>query len=173
MAGDGGRLTRVIAAIASGDGVDWESVGPAADNSEERRLLDQLRIIQYVAAVHRQDAPAAGTFEISTARALPTQWGHLQIRSVLGRGASAVVCSAWDPALSRDVANTNGPAASLALTASARRFISTLKKFRRISHAVGAATASGSFPSISATSWARNVSPLVPGLLAVCDVMSE
>jgi tetratricopeptide (TPR) repeat protein len=104
MAGDGGRLTRVIAAIASGDGVDWESVGPAADNSEERRLLDQLRIIQYVAAVHRQDAPAAGTFEISPARALPTQWGHLQIRSVLGRGASAVVCSAWDPALSRDVA---------------------------------------------------------------------
>jgi tRNA A-37 threonylcarbamoyl transferase component Bud32 len=104
MTGNGGRLTQVIAAIASGDALDWESVWPAADNSKERRLLDQLRIIEYVAAVHRQSAPLAGACEISPAQALPTQWGHLEIRRVLGRGASAVVCSAWDPALSRDVA---------------------------------------------------------------------
>ena len=55
------------------------------------------------------------------------------------------------------------------VTASARRFIRAAYIVLRISHAVGAATASGSLPSIRATSWASNVLPFAPTVEAVCD----
>ena len=64
--------------------------------------------------------------------------------------------------------NRNGPLPSLALTASARRFMSAANRAFRITHAVGASTASGSLLSISATSPGWNVSPFAPVVLAVC-----
>ena len=60
--------------------------------------------------------------------------------------------------------NTNGPLPSAAVTASARRFISAANIPLRITHAVGASTASGSFDSISATSSGWNVLPLAPAV---------
>src|SRR5437763_16424831 len=69
--------------------------------------------------------------------------------------------------------NRNDPLPSAAVTASARRFISAAYMVLRISHAVGAATASGSLPSMRATSWASNVFPFAPTVEAVCDVIPE
>src|SRR5262245_9190630 len=69
--------------------------------------------------------------------------------------------------------NRNAPLPSAAVTASARRFIRAAYRVLRISHADGAATASGSFPSIRATSWASNVFPLAPTVEAVCIVIPE
>ena len=60
---------------------------------------------------------------------------------------------------------------SAAVTASARRFISAANIAFRITHAVGASTASGSLLSISATSPGWNVSPFAPVVLAVCVPM--
>src|SRR5204863_2084651 len=78
-----------------------------------------------------------------------------------------------ESAAPRDGWNRNAPFWSAALTASARRFIRAAYIVLRISHAVGVATASGSFPSISATSWASNVFPFAPTVVAVCAVMPE
>src|SRR5215213_4960176 len=79
-------------------------------------------------------------------------------------GASAACRDGW---------KRNAPFWSAALTASARRFISALNMFLRITHAVGVATASGSFPSIRATSCASKVLPLAPTVAAVWEVMPE
>src|SRR3954447_11725578 len=79
-------------------------------------------------------------------------------------GASAALRVGW---------NRNDPLPSAALTASARRLISAAYMGLRISQAVGAATASGSLPSMSATSWASNVFPFAPTVDAVCDVIPE
>src|SRR5262245_33146638 len=62
--------------------------------------------------------------------------------------------------------NRNAPFPSLALTASARRFISAANIALRITQAVGASTASGNLLSIRATSAGVNVSPLPPAVLA-------
>src|SRR5689334_11449607 len=69
--------------------------------------------------------------------------------------------------------NRNDPLPSAAVTASARRFIRAAYMVLRISQAVGAATASGSLPSMRATSWASNVFPFAPTVLAVCAVIPE
>src|SRR3954466_2108966 len=69
--------------------------------------------------------------------------------------------------------NRNDPLPSAAVTASARRFISAAYIVLRISQAVGAATASGSLPSMTATSWASNVFPFAPTVEAVCAVIPE
>src|SRR5579871_6630700 len=71
---------------------------------------------------------------------------------------------AIDPSVPR---NRNGPLPSLAVTASARRFISAANIALRITHAVGASTASGNLLSIRATSAGVNVSPLPLVVLAV------
>src|SRR5258708_32200695 len=65
------------------------------------------------------------------------------------------------------VRNRNGPLPSAALTASARRFISAANIALRITHALGASTASGSFDSIEATSAGVKVSPFVAAPAAV------
>ena len=67
----------------------------------------------------------------------------------------------------------NGPLPSAAVTASARRFIRAAYIVFRMSQADGAATASGSLPSIEATSWASNVVPFAPTVVAVCGVIPE
>src|SRR5215468_8575491 len=69
--------------------------------------------------------------------------------------------------------NRNAPLPSAALTASARRFMSAAYIVLRISHAVGAVTASGSFPSMRATSWASNVFPPAATVEAVWVVIPE
>src|SRR5437660_3221100 len=81
--------------------------------------------------------------------------------------------SAGGPAVASVLRNRNGPLPSLALTASARRFIRAANIALRITHAVGASTASGSLLSIRATSAGVNVSPLVPMVLAVWGTMPE
>src|SRR5438552_18497266 len=70
--------------------------------------------------------------------------------------------SAGVPAAASVLRNRNGPLPSLAVTASARRFISAANIALRITQAVGASTASGSLLSIRATSAGVNVSPLLP-----------
>ena len=69
--------------------------------------------------------------------------------------------------------NRNDPRPSLAATASARRFMRAANIALRITHAVGASTASGSLLSIRATSAGVNVSPLVPVVLAVWVLIPE
>ena len=77
------------------------------------------------------------------------------------RSAGGAFVAALDPR------NKNGPFPSLAVTASARRFMSAAYIAFRMSHAEGASTASGSFASICATSCGWNVSPFTPVTPAV------
>src|SRR5947207_16018466 len=75
--------------------------------------------------------------------------------------------SAGGAAAALVVRNRNGPLASPAETASARRFIRAANIALRITQALGASTASGSLLSIRATSAGVNVSPLPLAELAV------
>src|SRR6185312_5679015 len=80
--------------------------------------------------------------------------------------------SLGDPVAASVLRNRNAPLPSAALTASARRFMSAANIALRITHAVGASTASGRLASMDATSAGVNVLPLEPVVAAVWLTMS-
>src|SRR5262249_22218707 len=61
-------------------------------NDEERRLVENLRSLQSLAAAARGRKPP------------PAVWHGLELRELLGRGAFGDVFLTWDPKLQRDVA---------------------------------------------------------------------
>jgi len=75
----------------------------APDESPGDVLLEELLVLQDIASAHRQLMRGeAAAVVASTSRAL--RWGHLELQEPVGRGASATVYRAWDPALGRWVA---------------------------------------------------------------------
>jgi hypothetical protein len=87
-------LDRVVAAVASGDPIDWPS--EAAQRPELAPLLEELRLVESVATRHRLAARvAAGE---------PTAWGPLRLVGRIGRGGSSDVYRAFDPRLQTEVA---------------------------------------------------------------------
>ena len=85
------QLEELAAAILDGTEVDWGTAeSPAA--SPRLPLIDHLKVVAAVAAVHRQPLPA------------PDQWGHLRVLERIGRGSFGEVFRAWDTRLDREVA---------------------------------------------------------------------
>ena len=104
------RLVELAGAILDGTPVDWASAEAAGD-ATDLLLLDQLKLLASVAAVHRTLAPAllgAGAGDTpGTADGVMkpgTCWGHLRVIRSIGRGASGCVYLASDLRLDRDVA---------------------------------------------------------------------
>ncbi len=87
-------LDRLIAAVASGEQIDW-----AAENARRPDLvplLEQLRVTESISVYHRepQDTPD-----------LPMpKWGPLQLMEKVGQGGVAEVFRAFDPRLRTEVA---------------------------------------------------------------------
>ena len=140
------------------EGIVARQTFPEVPPRVEYALTDKGRalvpIIESMRSYGREWLVAADTCDERTTRVPYSSAG----------GASAAVRDGW---------NRNAPFWSAALTASARRFMRAAYMVLRITHALGAATASGSLPSIRATSWASNVFPFAPTVVAVCAVIPE
>jgi tRNA A-37 threonylcarbamoyl transferase component Bud32/tetratricopeptide (TPR) repeat protein len=115
------RLLDTAASVADGRVVDWLDLEHAADE-DERRLLEQLRVVAGIVDVHRS-TPEEVPNEQEVARlrdrvlavdaapgpdvpdTLDAQtWGHLELQEQVGEGTFGEVYRARDTHLDRDVA---------------------------------------------------------------------
>jgi eukaryotic-like serine/threonine-protein kinase len=108
MCADQAPLMRIATALADGERVDWNQAESSAASSEEHRLIEQLRVLAKLAAVHRASAAADDhqASEPSPDSLQPdlSSWGPLELRHKIGNGSFGTVYLAWDPALEREVA---------------------------------------------------------------------
>jgi eukaryotic-like serine/threonine-protein kinase len=91
----------VAAAILDGTPIDWRAVETGATD-DERRLLEELRLLYAVANVHRW-FPEPGLNDVSESTR-GQYWGRLRLIERIGGGAFGEVYRAWDPRLHREVA---------------------------------------------------------------------
>jgi TolB-like protein/tRNA A-37 threonylcarbamoyl transferase component Bud32/Flp pilus assembly protein TadD len=98
------RLLDVADSVAGGGDVDWAAAS-TVNGVAERELLEQLRLIDAVARLHRSAGAAIPTLDRD---ALPLQvgerWAHLVIAERVGGGTFGHVYLARDTTLDRDVA---------------------------------------------------------------------
>jgi serine/threonine-protein kinase len=115
--------------VADGAPVDWAGAESRAE-SENRRLVGHLRLVERIASLHRS-IPLSDT-EPEEYASDPTgpRWGRLVLFERIGHGTSGEVFRAWDTALHRDVAlkllhdgsaESAGPKAPSRLLEEARR----------------------------------------------------
>src|SRR5262245_34818714 len=102
---DDDRLTRLAKAVVDGTPVDWSKERSSTPDLRMRQLVEQLRVLATVAAVHRaaNDSTNDPTVELEP-ETVRTSWGPLQLRRTIGKGSFGTVHLAWDPRLEREVA---------------------------------------------------------------------
>jgi serine/threonine protein kinase len=123
------ELLRISESVSDGALIDWAS--ESSGRPEDRPILEQLRIIESVAGVHR-----AGSARPQTANddgeAAGWRWGSLRVHERIGSGAFAEVYRAYDPTLAREVAlkvlRTDRPMPSL----SHAHFLEEARKLARV-----------------------------------------
>jgi hypothetical protein len=81
--------------------LDGHPLNAAPDRGQSPELADPLFVID---AIARASRTAIFGREDSPDPSVSRQWGHLEIRSEIGRGASGTVYRAWDSRLAREVA---------------------------------------------------------------------
>jgi Tol biopolymer transport system component len=94
-----------VSAIGAGRSVDWAAIESSADAGGSSGLLQQLKIVESIAQVHRSFANQSED-ATRTAALLGNgaQWGPLRIIELAGQGAFGDVYRAWDLRLDREVA---------------------------------------------------------------------
>src|SRR6188768_3327850 len=97
-------------AIVEARPIDWPAAeSNAAADPALTELLQQMRVVQEIAALHEGVSAGTGP-EAATSRAHPPvgesaeTWGPLRLLEHIGRGAFGDVYRAWDPRLAREVA---------------------------------------------------------------------
>src|SRR4029453_3154497 len=96
-------LIRLAGAIPAGDPPDWIAASSTAGTEEQRQLVEELRVVAELAAVHREPG-GSGAGEATPFEPRPARWGALEIREQIGSGHFGTVYLAWDGALERQVA---------------------------------------------------------------------
>src|SRR5688572_4370105 len=117
MGSEWDALLELAAAISDGAGVDWGDVEGKASGPDERRVVEQLRLIAMIAGMHRsRDDPPdpavnsggvdADARELTTGHAAGNleRWGELILIEEVGQGSFGIVYRAHDPHLDRPVA---------------------------------------------------------------------
>ena len=97
---DDALLLRLAATITDGATTDWGDASSTASSGEQRELVEQLRVVATLAAIHRQSALQTGAGDAGD----PLRWGPLEIREKVGSGHFGTVFLAWDSTLERNVA---------------------------------------------------------------------
>lgn len=115
------QLADVAAAIADGTPIDWASLESSVSSPADREILAQLRIVATVETVARRAmddgsvvAPAVARGDTTSrddahtveadSEVQPTNWRHLVLHEVVGRGGFGTVYRALDPKLDKTVA---------------------------------------------------------------------
>jgi serine/threonine protein kinase len=99
------QLEEAFDSVADGIAVDWSVLQLDAADQDERELLEQLRIVDALASVHRRSDPVAQP-ELAPPLLdpLPRRWGHYDLVERLGSGTFGTVYKAWDSQLKRHIA---------------------------------------------------------------------
>jgi hypothetical protein len=74
---------------------------PNATGADDGVADQPLRVVD---AIARASRVALFGSDLALERPAPKQWGHLELRAEIGRGANGIVYRAWDPRLAREVA---------------------------------------------------------------------
>jgi serine/threonine protein kinase len=110
-------LIKLAGAIVEGTEPDWDSAASTAGSRERRQLVEDLRVIADLAAVHRGSGASSSAAAAEVHQDGEARWGPLQLRNKIGSGHFATVYLAWDPVLQRDVAvkllGDTGPSAEI------------------------------------------------------------
>ena len=128
-------MLRIAEAIADDRPVDWET--QLAETPEQTSRLMQFRVVETVAALHREagaEASAATGARDGARNPMLFAWGHLRAIAKLGEGAFGEVYRAWDPALQREVALKLRRATETAADSSARRWLDEARRLARVRH---------------------------------------
>ena len=97
-------LVKLAGAIADGTEPDWQSVASSVGSREQRQLVEDLRLIADLAAVHRGSTVVPSATAADARESGGARWGPLELRHKIGSGRFATVFLAWDPVLEREVA---------------------------------------------------------------------
>jgi serine/threonine protein kinase/Tol biopolymer transport system component len=126
------RRHAIAARIADGSGVDWATTdaGVADGDSDERGVLDQLKAIAALAALHRAPEERADEGPSLAGK----RWGALTLIAPIGEGRFGHVYRAWDARLQRQVALKILYAASPSAAASPTRAIEEARLLARVRH---------------------------------------
>jgi len=117
MRPDVNRLGGVTESVADGSAIDWGRIKATASEPERASIIEQLQVIERIAALHRS-AQGPGT-SADPDRAAPElrrgassalsagglgEWRDLRLLEEIGRGAFGIVYRAYDPRLDIPVA---------------------------------------------------------------------
>jgi tetratricopeptide (TPR) repeat protein/TolB-like protein len=104
MPGDDDRLMGLAGAVVDGTPVDWAKELASTPDPETRQLVEQLRVLATMAAVHRGEDSTHDLTAKEKPAPVRTTWGPLELRDTIGKGSFGTVHLAWDPRLERQIA---------------------------------------------------------------------